>query len=106
MNTNVIRSTSCILHPMCCKEFEEIRMLWCRNANDNLSSSWVRTGKKGFFWLLIIEDLSCDSGDFDGRVPTTGTREWINQLGLTIKKPWYPWVHTGSRESKTGGGQV
>lgn len=46
------------------------------------------------------------SGDFDGRVPTTGTRAWISQLGIQVKKPWYPWVHGGPRESNTGGGQV
>lgn len=46
------------------------------------------------------------SGDFDGRVPTTGTREWIAKLGLAVRKPWYPWVHGGPRETKTGGGQV
>lgn len=46
------------------------------------------------------------SGDFDGRVPTTGTRAWISQLGLQVTKPWYPWVHGGPRESTTGGGQV
>ncbi|CAK9273574.1 unnamed protein product [Sphagnum jensenii] len=32
------------------------------------------------------------SGDFDGRVPTTGTREWINTLDLPIVKAWYPWT--------------
>ncbi|CAM6070730.1 unnamed protein product [Sphagnum tenellum] len=41
------------------------------------------------------------SGDFDGRVPTTGTREWINTLGLPVEKAWYPWTHP-SKDSATG----
>ena len=100
----ILHSTSNVLHGI------RGNMLCGHDANDNLSSSWLikwrEQVRKDKFWLLIIKDFSCDSGDFDGRVPTTGTREWINQLGLTIKKPWYPWVHTGPRESKTGGGQV
>jgi hypothetical protein len=34
------------------------------------------------------------SGDIDGVVPTTGTRYWLRELGLTVQVPWYPWNHS------------
>lgn len=31
------------------------------------------------------------SGDVDGAVPTTGSRNWIDSLGRTINEPWREW---------------
>lgn len=31
------------------------------------------------------------SGDVDAIVPVTGTRRWIDSLGLKETKPWRPW---------------
>lgn len=35
------------------------------------------------------------SGDVDGIVPTTGTRAWVEGLGLPVKAPWRPWLSPG-----------
>jgi serine carboxypeptidase-like clade 2 len=34
------------------------------------------------------------SGDVDGIVPVTGTRRWLQKLGLPIEKPWTTWHST------------
>jgi hypothetical protein len=56
----------------------------------NLDSAyeWVRCEMKIFFVIF-----GC-SGDIDGVVPTTGTRYWLRELGLTVQVPWYPWNHS------------
>lgn len=33
------------------------------------------------------------SGDTDGRVPVTGSRYWIDALGLPLNSPWRSWYH-------------
>ncbi|WJZ83835.1 hypothetical protein VitviT2T_003480 [Vitis vinifera] len=52
--------------------------------------------------LPVIEELMVSgisvwiySGDTDGRVPTTSTRYSINNLGTSVKTPWYPWYTQG-----------
>lgn len=35
------------------------------------------------------------SGDVDGIVPTTGTRMWVEGLGLPVRVPWTPWLSPG-----------
>lgn len=35
------------------------------------------------------------SGDVDGIVPTTGTRIWVEGLGLPVRVPWKPWLAPG-----------
>jgi hypothetical protein len=32
-----------------------------------------------------------NSGDTDGRIPTTSTRYTLKKLGLPIKEDWSPW---------------
>lgn len=40
------------------------------------------------------------SGDVDGIVPTTGTRIWVEGLGLPVKKAWTPWLSPGPENLK------
>lgn len=56
----------------------------------NLGSIYV-------FPKLIAEGLRIRiySGDTDSAVPTSGTRDWIKQLNLTIKDQWSPWHMNG-----------
>uniref|UniRef100_A0A803LC33 Carboxypeptidase n=1 Tax=Chenopodium quinoa TaxID=63459 RepID=A0A803LC33_CHEQI len=35
------------------------------------------------------------SGDTDGRIPVTSTRESLNKMGLQIKTKWHPWFIKG-----------
>lgn len=35
------------------------------------------------------------SGDTDGRVPVTSTKESIKKMELPIKTSWHPWVVNG-----------
>ncbi|XP_021736394.1 serine carboxypeptidase-like 40 [Chenopodium quinoa] len=35
------------------------------------------------------------SGDTDGRIPVTSTRESLNKMGLQIKTEWHPWFIKG-----------
>ena len=32
------------------------------------------------------------SGDVDAAVPTIGTREWINELNMTVLEDYRPWL--------------
>jgi len=42
------------------------------------------------------------SGDIDGIVPITGTRNWLSTLNMTVAEPWRKWVCDG----QTGGWTV
>lgn len=35
------------------------------------------------------------SGDVDGIVPTSGSRAWVESLGLAETSSWHPWYSTG-----------
>jgi serine carboxypeptidase-like clade 2 len=43
------------------------------------------------------------SGDVDAIVPVTGTRNWLNKLGLPVVEPWAPWTDS---EGQVGGYKV
>lgn len=65
-------------------------------SRESLLSSMLPIYRK-----LIAAGLSVNvySGDIDGIVPITGTRTWIDQLGLPIAKAWRPWLE----HKQTGG---
>ena len=54
---------------------------------------------------LLAEDLEIVvfSGDVDAIVPVSGTRNWLNKLGLAVKESWAPWIDS---EGQVGGYRV
>ena len=44
------------------------------------------------YWINI---LNCHSGDTDGVIPVTSTRNTINALNLTTISPWRAWYEDG-----------
>lgn len=50
-----------------------------------IGSRWIYEGLKGQYRMLHF------SGDVDGAVPTTGTRNWISSLNRKIVEPWRQW---------------
>ena len=54
-------------------------------AENEIGSQWVWEQLKGKYRMLKF------SGDVDGAVPTTGSRNWIDSLDRTINEPWREW---------------
>ena len=55
-----------------------------------IGSKWVWEGLKGQYRMLKF------SGDVDGAVPTTGSRNWIDSLDRPISEPWREWFIQGA----------
>ena len=48
-------------------------------------------------------DIVVFSGDVDAIVPVTGTRNWLDRLGLEVEEKWRPWMDS---EGQVGGYRV
>lgn len=74
----------------------------CQNDIDYtklaIGSQWIWEALKGEYRMLKF------SGDTDGAVPLTGTRNWIDSMNREIFEAWRPyWVPDSNTTKHLGG---
>ena len=65
-----------------------------------IGSQWIWEALKGEYRMLKF------SGDTDGAVPLTGTRNWINSMNRDIFEPWRPFYVPDGNDMQHLGGYV
>jgi len=60
------------------------------NGNGNWTYNYTRQGSKWIYPILKAAGVRqiFFSGDTDGAVPFSGTRQWIKELNYPIRRPW------------------
>lgn len=69
-------------------------------CSDPIGDNYVKNTQYGSFYtypylMAFHIKILIYTGDCDGAVPFTGTRQWISDLNLTAKVPFQPWFYDG-----------
>lgn len=66
------------------------------NGNKNWTYSYSREASQWIYPILKAAGVRAIfySGDTDGAVPLSGTRQWIKELNYPVRRAWTPWYTT------------